>query len=239
MKKSKLWICTALSICMLAGCGGFSPDETGVSVSKNGEVKSVAIENLDKDYYNEEELKNMIYSSVSEYNQGGEKVKMDSFEVKDKKATLTMEFTTSGDYASFNNVTFFTGTVSAAKSAGYDFNEEFLAVEKGKTKSAADTGTVNLSGDYKVVILEEPILVEVPGNIVYVSSNIEVTGKKEARMKAQEQKGTEGATEVQQTQASTEASGESSSGIPIISGVTQTEAGSGSNQAKLGYIVYE
>ena len=49
MKKSKLWICMAMSVCMLAGCGGFSPDETGVSVAKNGAVKSVAIENLDKD----------------------------------------------------------------------------------------------------------------------------------------------------------------------------------------------
>lgn len=239
MKKSKLWICMAMSVCMLAGCGGFSPDETGVSVAKNGAVKSVAIENLDKDYYKEDELKNMIDSSVSEYNQGGEKVKMDGFEVKDKKATLTLEFTSSADYAAFNNVTFFTGTVSEAKSAGYDFNEEFLAVEKGKAKSAADTGTVELSGNYKVVILEEPMLVEVPGNIVYVSNNIEVTGKKEARMKAQEQKGAAESPETQQSQASTEASTGETSAVPVISGVTQTEAGSGSDKPQLGYIVYE
>ena len=83
------------------------------------------------------------------------------------------------------------------------------------------------------------MFVEVPGNIVYVSSNIEVTGKKEARMKAQEQKGAAESPETQQSQASTEASTGETSAVPVISGVTQTEAGSGSDKPQLGYIVYE
>lgn len=238
MKKSRLWTGVVLAACLLAGCsGGFSPDETGVSLGKDGKVKSVAIEQMDKDYYNEGELKSMIDSSVAEYNGGGEKVKLESFEVKDKKATLSLEFGSAADYAAFNNVTFFAGSVQDAQTAGYDFKADFLAVDKGKTKSKEETGQAALSGDKKVVILEEPMLVEVPGNIIFVSSNVEVTGKKEARMKVSEKKQGEGSS-AQTEQAMVTEQSNQEGGIETVSGVTQTESAV-SEKAELGYIVYE
>ena len=54
--------------CILTGCSSFSPEVTGVSVSKNGTVTEVVRENFDASYYSEEELENTVESEITDYN---------------------------------------------------------------------------------------------------------------------------------------------------------------------------
>ena len=73
-------ISVLIGISMLAGCGkSLDADTDTVYVRKNGTVLSVDVEALDKDYYDETELKEFVDSAVEEYNteNGKNSVKVD------------------------------------------------------------------------------------------------------------------------------------------------------------------
>ncbi|RGD65645.1 hypothetical protein DXA98_03220 [Lachnospiraceae bacterium OF09-6] len=74
--------------CILTGCSSFSPEVTGVSVSKNGTVIEVVRENFDASYYSEEELKNTVESEITDYNSShtDKAVKKKSLKIKDGEA---------------------------------------------------------------------------------------------------------------------------------------------------------
>ena len=57
-----------IGISMLAGCGkSLNADTDTVYVQKNGTVLTVDVETLDKDYYDETELKDYVTDAVSAY----------------------------------------------------------------------------------------------------------------------------------------------------------------------------
>lgn len=61
-------ISVLIGISMLAGCGkSLDADTDTVYVQKNGTVLSVDVETLDKDYYDETELKDYVTDAVSTY----------------------------------------------------------------------------------------------------------------------------------------------------------------------------
>ena len=98
--------------CFLTGCSmleGFSPEVTGVSVSKNGTVTEVVMESFDASYYSAEELKSAVESEITDYNSshGDKAVKKKSLEVKDGEAQMRLVYDSYQDYAGFNNVDFY------------------------------------------------------------------------------------------------------------------------------------
>ena len=134
------------------------------------------------------------------------------------------------DYSKFNNVTLFTGDVLEAYQAGYDFAGKFQSVEKGQVTATDVTGNDILNSyNYGIVILTEPILVTVPGNIVYASDNVEITGKKTARVLSE----TEAAGETEEPETTADGAISLS---PVNSGQEKETEGS---TAALAYILYE
>lgn len=173
-------ISVLIGISMLAGCGkSLDADTDTVYVQKNGTVLSVDVETLDKDYYDETELKDYVTDAVSTYTgeHGKSAVKLENLSVKDGTATLKMEYKTPEDYTGFNGIELYEGKVVKALAAGYDFKTDFVSVEDGKVTGTATKEEIYSGEDLKVVIIKANRDVKVDGTICYVSSeNVKLTG---------------------------------------------------------------
>jgi len=77
--------------------------------------------------------------------------------------------------------------------------------------------------------LEESMSVEVPGNIVFVSSNVEVTGKRKAAVKA----------ERTDSEEETQADSGSETEIEAIKPVEELEKEMQESKAAIAYIIYK
>lgn len=181
MKKGSALAAVLCVGCILTGCSGFSPEVTGVSIDKKGGITSVVRENFAEDYYSEEELKAQVDSAVEAYNTaaGDKFVKKRGLKIKDGVAELSMTYASYKDYADFNNIGFYVGDINGAIQAGYAFDGSFLRVTDGKVDEGDPVwGSSIMSGtNYQTVVIKEPLLVEVPGTIRYVSENVKVKEK--------------------------------------------------------------
>lgn len=231
MKKVKVLGLAVLLMGLLSGCEKFTPQETAISVNKKGEIVSFVKESFDKDYYDADELEASIDQAILNYNDshGTENVEKEKFEVKNKSAELTMKFTSGEDYAEFNDVTLYSGDVVGAYHAGYDFSGGFQSVEKGQVTGSATGADILSSYNYGILVLDEEIDVQVPGNIVYASDNVEVTGKKTAKVLSGDETN-------ESVLRETDASGIISI-TPVSVGGEQAD--SEGNTAELAYILYE
>lgn len=125
-------ISVLIGISMLAGCGkSLDADTDTVYVQKNGTVLSVDVETLDKDYYDETELKDYVTDAVSAYTgeHGKSAVKLENLSVKDGTATLKMKYKTPEDYTGFNGIELYEGKVVKALAADM-ISRQILSVWK-------------------------------------------------------------------------------------------------------------
>ncbi len=185
----KKMICAgfAVILCMglLSGCSKRTDVDTStVFIEKKGQIVSMDVEALDKEYYDEAELESYITDHVTEYTAAnGETVEKIFFEVTDGIAKLQMEYDSYEDYTGFNGIELYTGTVVKAQAAEYGFDTEFCSVSKGSGDSEYALEKVSkeevLADDSnKVVIIKANVDVQVPGTILYVSAqDTKVTGK--------------------------------------------------------------
>ncbi len=183
MKRGFLLAAVIGAGCILTGCSSFSPEVTGVSVSKNGTVTEVVRESFDASYYSEEELKSTVESEIADYNSSHSEraVKKKSLKIKDGEAQMRLEYDSYQDYAGFNHVGFYVGDINGAIQAGYAFEGSFYPVSDGAVSQNSVWGSSLMSGtNYKTMVVNEALLVDVPGKICYVSEGVKVTGKSEA-----------------------------------------------------------
>lgn len=175
-----------LCITMLTGCQEEKTivQESTVFVEKKGQIVSVDVEELDKDYYDAAELEEYIAEHIADYvADHGETVAKQSFLVEEGLAKLEMSYNTYEDYSGFNDIEFFTGTVLEAQAEGYDFDTEFYSVSEGAKDAAAGKADVLEDDDNKVVIIRANVAVQVKGKILYVSAkDTEVTAKNGIRI---------------------------------------------------------
>lgn len=177
-------VCTVLSILMcaglLSGCGtSLEGDSSVVYVDKKGNVTSLDVEELDQEYYDEEELKSFVDEAVKAYTDehGKGSVKVDSITVEGGTAKLGMKYKTPEDYTNFNGIELYHGKVVASLAAGYVFDGAFARVEDGKVTGAATKQEIYSQEDLKVVIIRANTDVKVDGEICYVScENVKLTG---------------------------------------------------------------
>lgn len=173
---------TAMMTTLLTGCGDQLSDATvsTVSLQKDGSVEVVTVEDFGEEYYSEDELSQTIAEELTKYNTTQESVKNKELKVKDGTAKLTMEYAEGTDYASFNDCVFYYGTVSGAVSAGYDLSSVMNAVSREDTNKVLVTKDLDTLAENKMIILTEPYEIRTYAKILYASSNVSVTGDKEA-----------------------------------------------------------
>lgn len=171
----KLGMLSALAIALLTGCGAeFSADTDTVYVQKKGTIKGANVADFDKDYYDETELSDFINDTVDTYvaKSGDGTVTIQEFAVEDGVAHVYLDYACAEDYAQFNGVEFYAGTVLDAKADGYDIPAAFTAVTDKET-------TWDAEGN-KIVIVGQQTQVQVDGTILFVSANASATGKNTA-----------------------------------------------------------
>ena len=125
-----------------------------------------------------------IDAQVEGYNAaaGAKAVRKRGFSVKNDVAQLKMTYASAADYAKFNGIDLYVGDIPGAVQAGYTFDGQFAEVSNGTVREGnAIWGSQIMTGsNYHTVAVREPLLVEVPGTIRYVSRNVKVTDKSTA-----------------------------------------------------------
>lgn len=139
------------------------------------------VETFDKPYYKEDELQRFVDNELALYNSevGNSSIIVNKFEVTNQAAKLYLQYNSYADYADFNKVEFFIGTVEDALALGYDFGEEFLNYAKLTSVSKEE---VLEKKKNKVLISDEETLVQIDGSILFVSKNVEGKSKKSAQL---------------------------------------------------------
>ena len=155
----------------LTACSG-AKEESSVSLSDDGAVKTAIVEDFDKSYYDKDELQQMILEEVTSYNRssGQGAVTVDKISVEEGIARVRMTYASSEDYAAFNDGIFFVGTISEAQQAGYDLNKVLVSV----TDSLDTIGMSDMLAmkDVKILITDMKETISLDGRAFYISSNV-------------------------------------------------------------------
>ena len=174
-KAVQIGLLSALTVTLLTGCGAdFSADKDTVYIQKKGTIKGANVADFDKEYYDETEISDFIKDTVdTSVEQAGEgTVEIQEFAVSDGVAHVYLNYAGAEDYAQFNGVKFYEGTVLDAKAEGYEIPDAFTSVTDDET-------TWDAEGN-KIVIIGQQTQVKVDGTILFVSANASVTGKNTA-----------------------------------------------------------
>jgi len=147
---------------------------TTVSLDETGAITETIVEAKEQDF-TEEELETYIKSAIDTYNGGSEMVALDSCEASSGSVKIVMNYASDEDYASFNQVPFFAGTIREAEDAGYDVLGQDFAEANG---TPADMEIVEQRAkEWKVIVVSEDIIVRAPDKILYATDNVEITGR--------------------------------------------------------------
>lgn len=178
--KKTMLLSLILSAFLFTGCSNVGDIEQNTIVeNKDGTILGVIVEDFSDSKYVSDELKAMLEEEVASYNSqaGEDKITLQSYEItEDKKVKLVLKYASDSDYAQFNEETLFTGTVSEAYEAGYEF-ADMSSVTDGTALGKAD---VLEKGTMKIAIFEERVNVQVNGKVAYVSNGVTQVDKKEA-----------------------------------------------------------
>lgn len=163
-----------LLVLLLTGCHTIEyADVSTLEVGSRGDVIQVVVEPFSQEDGDEEGLRAMIRESVQEYNDaaGSERIVLGDLKFQEGQVRMMVNYENCTDYAAFNNVTLFQGTVEEAVVELYSFDDTFQN-KAGETITGEEIQET--AGQESVLILEEPVQVKVPGKIQYVSSNVKI-----------------------------------------------------------------
>lgn len=161
------------AICM-AACGSqkSAVTQTTIEAMKNGAIVHTIVEDFTEEYYNLEELRDMISSSCSSYNQkaGSERVIMESMELEDGILSVVMRYKNSEDYSEFNGLPMFSGTIQEAVKEGYNLDVKLYPADGGDI-SIGKTELLEMKNRH-LLILREEVDVRMWDEVLYHSSNV-------------------------------------------------------------------
>lgn len=171
--------------CLFASCIGMTAcgktyDTTGVAVNKEGKVTSVICADFTAPNYDVNELTDMATAEISEYNSEylSSKITMDPIKYKedDNSVKMIMTYNSAYDYAAFNHVSFFYGTVNEAIDKGYTIAGSMVSADGEKLPE----DWKEQFGEKHVIICDEKTEVRTPYKIEYATEGVKLLGKKEA-----------------------------------------------------------
>ena len=95
---------------------------------------------------------------------------------------VEFEFATAEDYAKFNDVNFFYGSIKDAIDNGYETNVTLKSSESDTTIGQDEFSA--LSERY-IIVVSEPIVVVMPKDIAYTTANIDIIDNNVAKMNSE------------------------------------------------------
>ncbi len=185
----RMGLCLFLCAFMLMGCKEqetvYVPVTSNtVEAAKDGRLIAYIVEDFDKDYYDINELAEMVAAEADAYNRNNaspfaeagqspvqvEKVMM--AEDGSAKAVVALSFRDAAVYRDYMGTELFYGTVSQAMQAGYDLEGRLFDVKKG-TELAKDK--LEKNADRMVLIIREQVMIRTEGKVLSLSSNAVLT----------------------------------------------------------------
>ena len=163
-------------VMVLGACGmAVRSSDTTLTIDETGRIREDIVEDQGTDSFTEEELTAYVEKEIELYNSSEENaVKLNSCSVQNGDVKISLEYVSGDDYAAFNQVTFFVGTLQEAEDAGYEVERTWLDT----TGAAGDMEIIRERfKEWKVCIVSEPINIKVPDKILYASDNVRVTGR--------------------------------------------------------------
>lgn len=153
----------------------WTPDSTALQIATDSTVTETIFDTLDQSYYQADDLQDMIARSVREYNEenGAGSISVTAYSVAGGQVTAALVYDSPDDYAAYNNLPLFDGSMLDAEMAGYLFAGPFRKVSGDASISASDVSTEEAMShkEYHVVVCDRGHTVQVPGQIRYLSSN--------------------------------------------------------------------
>ena len=175
-KTTKMMVIFCVTVSILTACGNpmKKMDKNTVYLKKDSTVESLSIEDFDKPYYKEEELKSFIDEEVKSQQEarGEESVSVSEFKVEDKKVTLDLKYQSVEDYVQFTDTILETGTYNEQV-----FQDSFTFIDADSKEEVVDS--IKEDGELQYVKIKDPeeIQVLVDGDVLYYSKNIELVKK--------------------------------------------------------------
>jgi hypothetical protein len=156
-----------------AGCISVDHENrTTFELRRDGTVSQVIVD--DADYgITGEELENYITESIAAFQNenSGESIALEKCRVGSGKINITLIYSSVAAYSAFNNVKCFDGTIKEAYNAGYDFNRSFYSMNG---TSIPYFELPKYCQGCRVLIIEEPVDVLLPGELYIVTAGITI-----------------------------------------------------------------
>ncbi|MCR4788337.1 MAG: hypothetical protein K5888_07115 [Lachnospiraceae bacterium] len=163
---------------LLASCGKAKTEdqENNIIIKKDRSIISNIVEDFGQNYYDIDELNEMIGNEVNKYDQlHPDAVSYENAVLEEGKVKLSITFKTSDDYSSFNNEKLFVGNSAEALLKGYSL-DVILSESDDPTKTIAGVD-IKAMTDETIVILDFDGNVHLPSEARYVSDNVTLSDK--------------------------------------------------------------
>lgn len=171
MKKTIFTMLLLVSIFLFAGCSGKAMDlediqTNTIMIMKDGTVSSATIEEFNKAYYSEEELKVFSQAEIGHFNKNNKEddyVIMDALQVKEGMASMILSYKNMEQYALINHVETEDFTMEEAKSSG-KMPVDFIEASTGNTIPWEEFSS---NDKLRVLVVSEELDIVVSGKIQY------------------------------------------------------------------------
>lgn len=185
MRKYGKLLMAGMVLMILCGCGSNSNTDTkeyngsSIVMNEDGSLTEYILEETDQTEQSTQtldvdELQKFIDSEIADYNSfmGREDaVSCQNCSVEDDRMNVTMDYASCEDYAAFNRVTLFTGTVAEAKAAGYELKLDATTAEDHHVVTAAE---VRKMEDSMILITTMPYEIRLTADALYYSNGVEL-----------------------------------------------------------------
>ena len=189
-KRITALIAVCLSACTMAlsGCSQESVyvpvTQDTVELTKDGNLIGYLVEDFDKDYYDINELDEMVRSEMEAYNkknaamsekEGRVPIIVDKVSLAEDgsaKAVVALNFANAAVYEDYMDKRIFYGTVAEAVTSGYQLDGKLSKVKDG-TKFGTEEIVKN--GENPILIVEDTVSIRTAKKIVYLSTNASLT----------------------------------------------------------------
>lgn len=198
MRSARFGAFAAMIACVLSLCGcstldriigaddwkDWTPETTSIQVHADGSLTETIFDTLDQSWYEGNELQDMIARSMNEYNASHEAgaVNVTAYSDAGGKVQVVIDYRTGEDFAEYNNTVFCCGSMLDAQMQGFLFDTPFYAVDGTNQAGGAIDASEPLSHkEFNVVVSDGTHVVQVPGEIRYVSEGVQVVNSHVAR----------------------------------------------------------
>ena len=159
--------------------------KNSLSILEDGSIESVIIEDFSENYYNVDDLTQMIQDTISVYQKEDldASIVLETCELVEQQVKVVMKYNSAEAYSGYNSEELFVGTVQEAYGKGYDLNITLT----GTDKEASKIGRQELlgMGENHIMILENTIdegtlRVNCYDTILYTGDGVSLIEKKKA-----------------------------------------------------------